>query len=244
MLILSFFPFIMLLTALLKYTPLSEEVLVATVGSVIPESFHSLINGLISQIYENQSHAVISITVVTALWLGSKSFLSLIRGFNSVYEIEETRNYFVVRLFSVLYTLVFALLIIVSLAVLVFGNTLYLHLQSHFPFLENALLPVISFRSIVSFIIMLFFFTMMYKNIPNRRLRFTEQIPGALLATSGWLGFSYLYSYYVDHISNYASFYGTMTVIALLMVWLYACMYLLFLGGFLNYFLQRRQESK
>ena len=104
---------------------------------------------------------------------------------------------------------------------------------------------------------MLFFFTGMYVLIPNHKLHgyvaeyvpsdeisgntitpnrvtFTSQLPGAITATIGWLGFSYLYSFYVDHISNYSSIYGAMTTIALLMVWLYACMYILFFGGWLN----------
>lgn len=234
MLILSFFPFIILLTSLLKFTSLSEEVLIASADIAIPSSFEDIIIPLINEVYQGPSHAVLSITIITALWLGSKTFLALIRGLNSVYGLEENRNYFVVRFLSILYTFAFALLLVLVLAVLVFGNTLYLHLQQHFPFLENILLPIISFRTVIGFIIMLFFFNILYTHVPNKKLHFSEQLPGALLATSGWLGFSYLYSYYVDHISNYSSFYGTMTTIALLMVWLYACMYILFLGGFLN----------
>lgn len=243
MLMLSFFPFIMFLMALLKYTPLSQDLLSSSVDVIIPGSFHQLISDLIEEIFQNQSHTLVPITVIVALWLGSKSFLSLIRGFNAVYEIEETRNYFIVRFFSILYTIVFAVLIVALLAVLVFGNTLYLNLKNFFPIPESTFLSIISLRAIISFVLMLFFFTLLYKNIPNRKLRFMDQFPGALLATTGWLGFSYLYSYYVDHISNYTSFYGTMTVIALLMIWLYACMYILFLGGLLNYLLQENRIS-
>lgn len=109
---------------------------------------------------------------------------------------------------------------------------------------------------------MLLFFTGMYVLIPNHKLHgyvsdyvpsdeiagstitpsrvtFISQLPGAITATIGWLGFSYLYSFYVDHISNYSSIYGAMTTIALLMVWLYACMYILFFGGWLNEMVRR-----
>ena len=238
MLILSFFPFFMFLLALLKYTSLSEDVLITAVATFIPSSFHSFLNSLIQEIYKMQSTTILPVTVITALWLGSKSFLSLINGLNSVYEIKETRNYFVLRFLSVLYTFLFALLILATLALLVFGNLLFYSLTKHFPLLEHILLPIISFRSLASFITMLLFFTIMYRNIPNQKMHFSEQLPGALLATTGWMSFSFLYSYYVDHISNYSSFYGTMTMIALLMVWIYACMYMLFFGGLLNYILR------
>lgn len=241
MLILSFFPFFMFLIALLRYTPLSEEILITAVETFFPTSFRSFMTSLINGIFKMQSASILPVTVITALWLGSKSFLSLINGLNSVYEIEETRNYFVLRFLSVLYTMLFAVIILATLTLLVFGNILFYNLTNYFPIIEHILLPIISFRSLASFLIMLFFFALMYRNIPNKKLHFSEQLPGALLATTGWMSFSFLYSYYVDHISNYASFYGTMTMIALLMVWLYACMYILFFGGLLNYILHEYQ---
>lgn len=237
MLILSFFPFFMFLIALLRYTPLSAEILISAVETFFPASFRSFMTSLIHGIFEMQSATLLPVTVITALWLGSKSFLSLINGLNSVYEIEETRNYFLLRFLAVFYTMLFAILLLVTLTLLVFGNLLFYSLTSHFPIIENILLPIISFRSLASFLVMLLFFTMIYRNIPNTKLHFSDQLPGALLATTGWMSFSFLYSYYVDHISNYSSFYGTMTMIALLMVWLYACMYMLFFGGLLNYML-------
>lgn len=252
MLILSFFPFLMFLLALLNYTPLTRETLFSTLEMIFPASFHEFISPILSEIFQSHTTTLLPITVITALWLASKAFVSLIYGLNSVYEIEETRNYFILRIWSVIYTLFFAIILLATLTVLVFGNTLFFYLTKHFPIIERILLPIISFRSLGGFLIMLLFFTFLYKNIPNhprhgtkKRLKkskkssFIEQLPGALLATTGWMGFSFLYSYYVDHISNYASFYGTMTTIALLMIWLYACMYILFLGGLINFLLQR-----
>lgn len=238
MLILSFFPFSMFLLSLLKYTPLSEDIFLSAIQVLFPASLRSFMASLINGIFKLQNASLLPVTVITALWLGSKSFLSLIHGLNAVYEIEETRNYFVLRFLSVLYTMLFAVIILATLTLLVFGNLLFYYLTSHFPIIEHILLPIISFRSLASFLVMLFFFTIIYRNIPNTKLHFSEQLPGALLATTGWMSFSFLYSYYIDHISNYSSFYGTMTSIALLMVWLYACMYILFFGGLLNYTLQ------
>lgn len=235
--ILSFFPFIMFLLSLLKYVPLSEETLLSALQMVFPPSFDDYITNLIGEIYWNHSASILPLTMVTAVWLGSKAFLSLIVGLNSMYQIQESRNYIILRLLSFLYTILFALLLLATLAVLVFGNTLYYHLCRHFPFLNDTLLSIISFRSLAGFIIMLLFFTILYKVIPDCKNRFMSQIPGALVATTGWILFSYLYSYYIDHISNYSFFYGTMTMIAFLMIWLYACMYILFFGGLVNYLL-------
>ncbi len=263
MLILSFFPFIMFLLALLQYTSLSPAILISLIENFFPISFREFMSDLILNIYHTQSATILPVTAVTALWLGSRSFLSIIYGLNSVYGIPETRGFLLLRLWAVLYTLLFAVLIVALLVLFVFGNQIFYHLAKMFPILTHVLMRIISLRATVGFILMLIFFTGLYILVPDHKshkkssqhpahsqrwrkiayrqqpwtkknITILSQLPGALTATISWLGFSYLYSFYVDHISNYASFYGTMTVIALLMVWLYACMYILFFGGWLN----------
>lgn len=231
---LSFFPFTMFLFALLRFMPFTQEALIDVVEAFIPTSFHKFLETLISGIYHNQPATLLPVTVITSIWLASKSFLALINGLNFVYEIDETRNFILIRIYSVIYTIIFALLIFASLTVMVFGNSIYLFIKSNFPPLQGVILSVISLRSVICFFIMLCFFIIMYRAIPNRKSNFRSQIPGALVATCGWLIFSWLYSFYVDNFNNYSTFYGTMTVIALLMIWLYSCMFILFFGGLIN----------
>ncbi len=237
-LMLSFFPFFMFMFAILKFTPFTETMFLNTLEVFIPESFRNFFSAVISGIYNNQSATLLPVTIVTAIWLGSKAFISLANGLNSVFEIEESRNFLLIRFYSAIYTVAFALLIIATLAFMVFGNRIYFYTCKYFPLLENVFLPIINLRPLISFFIMFCFFTIMYKAIPDRKCSFKSQVPGAVIATSGWLVYSGLYSLYVDHYSNYSAFYGAMTVIALLMVWLYACMYILFFGGLVNKLLE------
>lgn len=237
-LMLSFFPFLMFIFALLKYTPFDKSAFITIANMFLPNSFHMFISDIINDIYEHQPSTLLPITIIMSVWMGSKSFLTLIQGMNSVNKINESRNFFVIRFFSLIYTVLFAILILATLAIMVFGNTIYHFICRHFPLLDNTILSIISIRPVVSFLIMCTFFTIMYIVLPNRKTRFSTQIPGAIIASCGWMAFSYLYSFYVDNFSNYSTFYGTMTIIALLMVWLYACMYILFLGSFINSMLE------
>ncbi len=243
---LSFFPLIMFIFSILKYTPFTKDVFMNLVVIFIPQSFHSVFDILINNIYDSQPATLVPATVITALWLGSKAFLSLSQGLNSAYHIKETRNFIYIRLWSAIYTVVFVALILSTLAVLVFGNTLYYYICGYFPILKGILGSIISIRHIAGFGFMFLFFMIMYHFIPNKKNephhKLSSQIPGSLLATAGWLVFSYIYSYYVDHFSNYSTFYGTMAMIALMMVWLYFCMYILFLGGVINYCLNKPKK--
>lgn len=237
-LILSFFPFLLFLFAILRLTPLSEEMLASFLLTLFPTSFRSFIGNMIHDIYTASSGSILSISIISAIWLGSKSFLSLIQGLNSMYQRDESRNYLIIRIFAFLYSILFALLILASLTIFVFGNWIHVHICNNFPFIETISNHIISFRLIIGFLILFVAFLLLYHILPNCKWKLREHVPGAFLSTFGWLLFSYLYSYYVDYFNNYSSFYGTMTTIALLMVWLYACMYILFLGGILNEYLK------
>lgn len=242
--ILSFFPFFMFLLSLFRYTPFTESMLLKTASALVPEYFRNYISSIINEIYNVQTGAVLSATIIVAIWLGSKAFLSLIQGLNSVYNLDETRNYIIIRIYSFFYTVVFAILIVVILTVIVFGNKLYYYIRQHFPFTEKPLASIINVRAVISFLVLFLFFWLLYVILPNRKATFTHQIPGALVASAGWLIFSYIYSFYVNNINNYSKFYGPMTTMALLMLWLYACMYILFLGGMLNHLLEKKLPAK
>ncbi|MCD7824706.1 MAG: YihY/virulence factor BrkB family protein [Clostridiaceae bacterium] len=243
-LMLSFFPYMLFLFAILRLTPLTEETFVRVFLSALPSVFQSFVGSLIHDIYKSDSIHILSLTIVTAVWLGSKSFLSLSAGFNSMYQLRESRNFIVLRIFSFFYSILFAILAVCSLALLVFGNWIHRHVVELFPLLDKTLGQLISFRSLIGFLTFFVFFLFLYQTLPNCRWKIRFHVPGAILASAGWLLFSYLYSFYVDHFSNYSAFYGTMTTIALLMVWLYACMYLLFLGGMLNSMLYKSFKDK
>ncbi len=236
---LSFFPFLLFLFAILRLTPMTEQSFSLPLLAIIPESFHEFIKVLIHDIYSASNVHVLSITIISAIWLGSKAFLSLVQGLNSIYCQKESRNYVMLRLFAALYSVIFALLIIATLALLVFGNWIHKHIQEQFPLIASFTKHLINMRMLISFLILFIVFLLLYRILPNCRWKLRYHAPGAFLATFGWLAFSILYSYYVDTFSNYSSFYGAMTTIALLMVWLYACMYILFLGGLLNDYLKQ-----
>lgn len=238
--ILSFFPFTMFLLTLIQYLPIRETVLIQTFTNILPKAFHTNILLIITEVYDRANGTLISITAITALWSASKAFLGLVRGLNSVYGIDETRNYFRLRFISSLYTLVFTILLVVTLIFLVFGNRLYSWIETQIPSLQGVALLVISLRAIVALTLLTIFFLLMFVVIPNRKTKILAELPGALLASAGWLGFSYLYSYYIDNMSNFSSTYGSLTAVIFLMLWVYFCMYILFIGAEVNVFLQEK----
>ena len=230
---LSFFPFLLFFFSLLQLTPLSEADFFEFMMTLIPNTFRDFIAGFIQEIFRS-SKGNISLSIVTALLLSSKAFISMQQGLNSMYRVKEQRKYIRLRVGAVIYSLLFALIIIAMLVVMVFGKWINRVFLAPIPFVGEVVHYLLQFRVLIFALILFFFFWGIYVFLPNQKRKFLSQIPGAVFSTLGWMGFSMGFSIYVEHFSNYASFYGTMTTIALVMVWLYGCMYMFFIGGLIN----------
>jgi len=79
----------------------------------------------------------------------------------------------------------------------------------------------------------------MYTFIPNRKKHFIQEIPGAFIASAGWLLFSELYSLYIIYIANYSYTYGSLTTFMLLLIWMYICIIILFFGAEFNTLIEK-----
>lgn len=247
--IIAMFPLLMLLLSLIRYTPVTEQVLVESTLAIMPNTLDPLIVQIISEMYGQADFAIISITAVTALWSASKAILALIRGLNSVFGIDEKRNYFHLRIVASFYTIIFLLLIVLSLGFMVFGNSLLRFFSNNVPLLYELAELIISLRGLYIPIIFTIAFVYLYRIVPNRDYTFFDHLPGALFSSLGWIIFSYVYSFYIDNFAGSTYFYGSLTTVVLLMLWIYICMYILFVGAEINiqfkeYFRKARQRLK
>lgn len=236
--IISAFPIIMMLLNLIQFLPITKSQFLTVLVRVIPDSFTPLFISITEDLYKKSSGTLLSVSAIATVWSASRGALSIVAGLNSVYDIDESRNYVVLRIVSCLYTIGFIVIIIFSLLLLVFGNRLYLFVIMRYPLLKTIASILISARAIFALCILTLFFAIIYKVLPNRSTALFHQIPGALFSAAGWMLFSFFFSIYIDNFGNYSYMYGSLTTIVLLMLWLYVCMYILFLGGEINMFFQ------
>ena len=242
--VLSVFPLLVLVLALLRYTGLQVETLTDLIGAYLPNALLPSAKRLIISTYRNTSGAVISLSALTGLWSASRGVYGLLTGLNIIYEVPENRGYFYTRGISIFYTLLFLLMLLVTLVLNVFGTTL---LQA-IPLVDVGLLQflwdIVDWRFLLMLLLQTGLFSAMFMALPNKRNTLRESLPGALLASVGWLVFSDLYSVYVSHFSNYANIYGSVYAVALSMLWLYFCISIVFYGGALNHYVSKNKTER
>lgn len=238
-LILSVFPTLVVLLALMRYTGLQVETFTDLVAEVVPGSLMPMVNRLVLSAYVNSTGAVLSASAVAALWSASRGMYSFLTGLNAIYEVKENRGYFRTRLISMGYTFAFLLMLILTLVLHVFGGDLLIVLE-RLP-IPVFVMNLLDLRVFVLLILQTALFCAMFVVLPNEKNRLRESIPGALLAAVGWQVFTKLYSVYSQKFTAYASIYGSVYAVALGMLWLYFCICIVFYGGVLNKTLQKME---
>ena len=235
--ILSAFPALLVLLSVLRYTGIQVENLVDLVGDFLPKALLNMVEGIIYSIYQNTTGTVLGLSALTSLWSASRGIYGLLRGLNAVYDVWEDRGYVYTRLISLVYTFLFGIVLILTLFLHVFGNTILGSLTMVDNPVVIFLMDLVDLRFFFLLILQSLIFTLMFMMLPNERNRFWDSLPGGVLSSLGWLLFSDIFSIYVENFNSYANVYGSVYAVALGMLWLYCCLSILFYGGALNHWL-------
>jgi len=243
--IMGFVPFLILLMTLIKFTPITQDMMVEFFSKLAPPPFEDSIEKLVSSIYSGTSIGVIAIVIVSILWTAGKGFDALIHALDTIFNVRKMQNAFLRRLIAILYTIVFVFVILICVVLYILGNKLLDLANTYAPVLGKILDVIVSLRAPVVMLVLFLFFSLLYIAIPRHGIKFRYMFPGALFSALGWIGFSFGFSIYVNYFPSANIIYGSLTTIVLLMIWLYVCMYIFLLGGEVNmYIYEKTMEIK
>ena len=226
-LLISFLPFVAFLLTLMQRIHFADGVtLIEAALQIFPESVAIYLETLLPD--PIHSSGVLPVAVIAAVWSSSMGMLAIIKGLDQIFQVEDPRGFIRLRLTAVVYVIIFAAVLILAAALLVFGSSVYQFLLEHVSSLLAWIL--IKFKSQAGFVMLFLFFTLLYSGVPRRRTKFSHIVAGAAFSAGGWVLFSYFFSIFVENFSDF-SIYGSLATLVILMFWLFFCMYIMFLGA-------------
>ena len=231
--IMAAIPFILFLTTLIRFTPVSYNVMRKMIVSIMPENVQEFILSIVADVYR-RSAAIVPFTLVLALWSAGKGVHAITNGLNTIYHVKETRNWLMIRLYSIAYTFLFIVAIIVSLIMMVLGDQLYTLVLKHNQLWGRILGKLILGRTILVGLILLLVFLILFRYLPNRQTSFKAEFPGALFTTVAWIVSSWVFSLYFDLFPGFTNMYGNVAAAVIMMLWLYWLMVLMLYGAEVN----------
>ena len=238
-LMMSFIPFILFLTAIVQYTPLTYRVVRQMIIGIVPENIQRFVLSIVAEVF-SKSIAVLPVSAVVALWSSGKGMQALINGLNTIYHVKETRNWLMNRIYSMLYMFLFVIALIISLLLLVMGNRIHQVAMEYIPFVGRIIGRILGAKTFLVFVMLFLVFLVLYRYLPNRKATLKSQVPGAFLTAVAWSLFSYFFSLYFTFFPKVSSMYGSLSTLIMVMLWLYCCMNLLLYGAEINAYFENQ----
>ena len=250
--ILSFFPLVMLLMSLLRYTNLTRDQLTDMLADVIPAEMHSIMVNIISEVY-GKTALTVSLSALVILWTAGKGFMALKSGMDVAVGASKKHNYFWLRVLGTINAILLMTVILAALALGVFGQMLEELLEKHISFHGDFVLFVVTFRKVIMLAGFGLLFTISYRFTPGwrrssrftgKRVRILSLLPGALVSSVGWHLYSALFSYYLRCSRGFENMYGSLATLIGAMFWLYGCIYLILIGLEINVYLMKDTKAE
>lgn len=188
----------------------------------------------------------LSFSVVATFWSASKGIRAARRGVRSVYG-ESADSFLREALTGLIFTAVFVVLIIAVLVFFVFGDALVNLLAKLIPSIHGIVSLTVALFPIIFTVILIFVFAFVLRAFTpavSGVSLYRQHLPGAALASVGWLAYSYIFSLFIAEFSSMPAIYGSLSVIMILMIWIYMIMYIFLIGAEFNKYLYMRKQKK
>ena len=235
-LLLSFFPFAMMLLIGIRFLPVTQAEFIELVAEMIPGKMAETLSFMVDEIYSTQVGTTMIVSAVVAVWSAAKGTMAIERGLNFMDRTKDTKNYILRRLTNALYTLIFCVMLIALVGVYVLGNTIMEDILAKTNWVDYSEKIFFYSRLLTAPVLVFAVILLIYCRLPDNHLRLKTAIPGAVFTTVCWVLLSAAFSSYLTYFGINTYMYGNLGGMVIAMLWLYICMYILLLGAELNLF--------
>jgi membrane protein len=245
--VLSLFPLLIVLAAILAYIPLQNlfDAVLAVMGHLIPAESMGLVRKIISSVITRSRGGILTFGILLTIWSASGGFAAMIEALNVAYDVPETRPYWKTRPLAIGLTFLIGFLMVIALSVMVVGPTFGEWLASKVGLgpIFGAIWPYVRWGVSIGFTILAV--ELVYFLAPNVRQQFKSTLPGAAIAVAGWLGLSYALGVYFQSFAHFNKTYGTLGAgIALFVCFYWTGLVMLIGAEFNSALLQQAGEGK
>jgi membrane protein len=244
--LMALFPFLILVTALAAF--LGSKNLADEVANLLletwPQEVAEPIAGEVHRVLTTTRGDVLTASAVFSVYFASSGVESLRIGLNRAYDAAETRNWFLLRLESIIYVLVGALALLALAFLVVLGPLLFKTGLKYAPWLEplEATFTFIRFAVATSVITVALF--VVHKWLPAGHRLFREIAIGILATLILWLAGGILFGRYLaEFASTYVTYYAGLASAMIALVFLYLTASIFMYGGELNSAIRRLRSA-
>lgn len=245
--LISFFPALLLIAAVLSYLPLQNASHGASsfMSHVMPRHSLAFLEGALGTVVPHRS-GLLSLGVIATLWTSSIGMKGVISGLDIVYNVRVPRRLWTNRFLAFGLALGVGILFLIGLLLTLAGPMLERGLEAMVPLqsLWIRLWPYMQW--LFSILFMFAAIELLYILAPNVPVRRRKTVPGAMIAAASWLALSWGLSFYIQYFGSvkFEMLYGALATAVILMIWLNWGALAILLGAEINLSLEDYRERR
>lgn len=230
---LSMFPAIIFTFTLIPYIPIQglKDQVMESLSDVLPQSMYEAVSGTIYEILNIPHGGLMSFGFAFALYSATNGIMAMMEAFNQCYSSADRRSFVKKLMISFLVIILLIVIIIIAVGITVMME-LYLHYLPGDKHMDA--LGLIMAKYVIVFLIFYIGISMIYYIAPAVHKRWNFFSHGSFIATIMILGFTLLFSYYVDNFNSYNKVYGSIGALIGLMLWFNMISMMLLIGYEIN----------
>ena len=232
-LVMTVIPLVALIATIAATLSISTEVVSVAISSSVPKEIAEMLNSIIQG--QGISFNII-VFFFSAFLLASNGAYSMINTSNEIYKIAPS-NMISRRIKAIIMTFIFVGLFLFLILVPVFGSSIFkiiveitgntklvLFLQKFLSILKYPIMLIILFMNI----------KLIYVIAPDSEIPENSTNIGAAFTSLGWMLSSEIFAFYIEKFTKYDVFYGNLSNILVLLLWIYLLSYIFVLGMTIN----------
>ncbi len=245
-LVLAIFPLLTLFGYIGSKMLFFIEPFIDTLNKFVPENVMQIILPFVEN---NHITGNVLFFMIIGFILVSNGTYSIIVTSNELYNIKDD-DYIKDRVKAFFMIILLMFLFVFIFVVLAYGNLIInklLELEFFSSISNNIYFIFVLLKWPIAFVLIFWILKIIYTISPDEKISSKFMNKGALFTTVCWIITTSVYSYYVSNIANYNLFYGSISGIIVMMIWVYILTYIFVMGIAINadeYNLFKKENNK
>jgi len=251
--LLAVFPFLIFGTALANFLGADQfsNYAIHFIFDTWPAAIAKPLSDQLVEVLTIPRGGLLTISVLAAAYFASNGVEALRISLNRAYRVQETRPWYLTRLFSLGYVLV-AVIIVAAISILLvavpvgldYARDWLLHndslewlpatIRQWLPIIVDTLEIVFSWRIYGTLVMLTIALLVVHLWLPAGKRRVFDVIPGVFLTLLSWLVGALIFAYYLATFANYTATYAGLASVMIALIFLYMVGVIFIVGAEIN----------
>ncbi len=246
--IFSLFPLILFFISLINLIDPNMagqiEELMPDLSLIVPEPILTLLKEFVHSADFSRSIPLLSISALGSLWAAGRGVGNIVNSLNRIYQSRNHSNFLILRFFGII-GILFLSVVLAGIIIVISFNRLVINYLSQFLKIPD-FLTLEHFNTttyLLALTILVFIFMLIFQVLSRNKSKIRYSFVAGLISALGWMIISQFLQHFLQTSSTFNTRYGSISVIIMLLLWIYIAIYIIMIGSYIHKWLMDKDKS-